>query len=157
MRYAIDETERRRAIQNEYNENHGIVPATIRKDIFELDPSLGAADYVAVPAKGGQTDKSPPKDPEELADFIEELRSEMLLAAESLEFEKAAELRDRLASAEKSLGKGGSGGRGAGRSGQKTGSSAKQGRSRTEAERGSQRRRGDRGSARRKPPARGKA
>ena len=49
MRYAIDETERRRARQTEYNEEHGITPQTIKKAVLEMDPSTGAGDYVVIP------------------------------------------------------------------------------------------------------------
>ena len=93
MRYAMDETERRRARQIEYNQEHGITPQTIRKAVLEMDPSTGASDYVVIPIlrKGEATE-----DPADIPARIEELRSEMLLAAEELEFEKAAELRDQV-------------------------------------------------------------
>jgi len=93
MRRAIDETERRRALQLVYNEERGITPKTVRKAVLEMDPSTGGSDYVVIPilrreeAAGDQVD---------LGAQIEELRSEMLLAAEELEFEKAAELRDQV-------------------------------------------------------------
>ena len=93
MRYALDETERRRARQSEYNEEHGITPRTITKAVLEMDPSTGAGDYVVIPIlRKGET----PDDPADIPARIEELRSEMLLAAEELEFEKAAELRDQI-------------------------------------------------------------
>jgi len=93
MRYAIEETERRRARQKEYNEKHGITPQTIKKAVLEMDPSTGAGDYVVIPIlrKGEGGD-----DPADIPARIEELRSEMLLAAEDLEFEKAAALRDQV-------------------------------------------------------------
>jgi len=93
MRYAIDETERRRARQTEYNAEHGITPQTIKKAVLEMDPSTGSADYIVIPVlrKGEVLD-----DPAEIPARIEELRSEMMLAAEELEFEKAAELRDQV-------------------------------------------------------------
>jgi excinuclease ABC subunit B len=93
MRYALEETERRRARQHEYNEEHGITPQTIQKAVLEMDPSTGVGDYVVIPIlRKGET----PKDPADIPARIEELRSEMLLAAEDLEFEKAAELRDQI-------------------------------------------------------------
>ncbi len=93
MRYALDETQRRRARQTEYNEQHGITPMTITKAVLEMDPSSGARDYVVIPIlRKGET----PDDPADIPARIEELRSEMLLAAEELEFEKAAELRDQI-------------------------------------------------------------
>jgi len=93
MRYALDETQRRRARQTEYNEEHGITPRTITKAVLEMDPSSGAGDYVVIPIlRKGEI----PEDPADIPARIEELRSEMLLAAEELEFEKAAELRDQI-------------------------------------------------------------
>jgi excinuclease ABC subunit B len=93
MRYAIEETERRRARQAEYNEEHGITPQTVNKAVLEMDPSTGAGDYVVIPIlRKGEASA-------DLADIpaqIEELRSEMLLAAEELDFEKAAGLRDQV-------------------------------------------------------------
>jgi excinuclease ABC subunit B len=93
MRHAIDETERRRERQIEYNEEHGITPQTVRKAVLEMDPSTGSGDYVVIPVlRKGEM----PEDPTDIPARIEELRSEMLLAAEELEFEKAAELRDQV-------------------------------------------------------------
>jgi excinuclease ABC subunit B len=93
MRYALEETQRRRARQAEYNEAHGITPQTIKKAVLEMDPSTGAGDYVVIPIlRKGEM----PKDPADIPARIEELRSEMLLAAEDLEFEKAAALRDQI-------------------------------------------------------------
>ena len=93
MRRAIDETERRRARQIDYNEARGITPQTVRKAVLEMDPSTGGSDYVVIPVlRKGEA----PADPADIGARIEELRSEMLLAAEELEFEKAAELRDQV-------------------------------------------------------------
>ncbi|MEM9194018.1 MAG: excinuclease ABC subunit UvrB [Myxococcota bacterium] len=91
MAQAMEETGRRRELQAKYNEEHGITPETIRKAIFEMDPSAGGRDYVAVarPTKEGVD--------ENVVEKAERLRSEMLMAAERLEFELAAELRDELA------------------------------------------------------------
>jgi len=93
MRYAMEETERRRARQAQYNEEHGITPQTIVKAVLEMDPSTGAGDYVVIPilTKGEASDTAA-----DVPARIEELRSEMLLAAEELEFEKAARLRDQV-------------------------------------------------------------
>ncbi|HLM71239.1 MAG TPA: excinuclease ABC subunit UvrB, partial [Polyangiaceae bacterium] len=95
MKYAISETNRRRERQTAYNVEHGITPATVVKAILDLSPTSGARDYYAVPkgpakgdgGKGAEID---------LAERIEELRQEMFAAAENLEFEKAARLRDQL-------------------------------------------------------------
>ncbi len=93
MQHAIDETARRRGRQIEYNEEHGITPQTVEKAVLEMDPSTGAGDYVVIPIlRSGEE----PSDPADVPARIEELKSEMLLAAEELEFEKAAELRDRI-------------------------------------------------------------
>ena len=94
MGHAIGETDRRRSLQEAYNLEHGITPETIRKAVFEMDVASGTADYVAIPIlRRGEAAADPTKIPE----LIEELRSEMLLAAEQLDFEKAAQLRDEMA------------------------------------------------------------
>ena len=85
MRRAIDETERRRKIQNEYNEKHGIVPKTVIKDVRKAIETIELA----------EEDLSiMPEDDFEV--MIANLNDEMITAAENLEFEKAAELRDRI-------------------------------------------------------------
>ncbi|MGB5811516.1 MAG: excinuclease ABC subunit UvrB [Polyangiales bacterium] len=90
MQRAIDETERRRERQNAYNAEHEITPRTITKAVLEMDPSTGAGDYVVIPIlRAGE-------EPADIPARIEELKSEMLLAAEQLEFEKAAQLRDQI-------------------------------------------------------------
>jgi excinuclease ABC subunit B len=93
MARAIEETTRRREIQKRYNEERGITPETIRKSITSMMPDSGEADYMTVPALRPDelTD-----DPARRREVLEELRAEMLLAAEQLEFERAAELRDRI-------------------------------------------------------------
>ena len=93
MRQAIDETERRRERQIAYNKEHGIEPKTIRKAILNMDPSVGQNDYVAIPILDKNASKTTSKD---LPAAIEETRALMLVAAEQLEFEEAAKLRDRL-------------------------------------------------------------
>ncbi len=93
MRRAIGETNRRRIIQQKYNEDHGITPASVVKAIFDLSPASGARDYFAVP-KGPRVGN---KDAElDVSDQLEALRQEMFSAAENLEFEKAARLRDQI-------------------------------------------------------------
>jgi excinuclease ABC subunit B len=91
MRRAIDETDRRREIQTKYNEEHGIVPASIVKAVRDLTDSVRAAaeekEKVAVGARM-------PKD--EIARLIKELEKQMKQAAQELEFEKAALLRDQI-------------------------------------------------------------
>jgi excinuclease ABC subunit B len=98
MRYAMGETNRRREIQTAYNEKHGITPATVVKAILDLSPTSGARDYYAVPkgsAKGGDG-AGKGESPMDLVDRIEALRQEMFAAAENLEFERAARIRDQI-------------------------------------------------------------
>ncbi len=90
MRKTIHETNRRRAIQADYNERHGIEPQTIQKAILDLDVQ---ADYSTVPV-GDATDL--PDDLHTIRDEMKKVREQMLQAAGNLEFEEAAKLRDRL-------------------------------------------------------------
>src|SRR5882724_2127377 len=99
MKYAISETYRRRAIQVAYNTEHNITPATIKRAIFDMNPASGQTDYYAVPKSGARekpgAGKSEPSEFEVL-ERIEAVRQEMFAAAESLQFETAARLRDEL-------------------------------------------------------------
>ncbi|MCQ2456930.1 MAG: UvrB/UvrC motif-containing protein, partial [Clostridia bacterium] len=95
MKRAIDETERRRAIQQAYNEEHGITPTTIKKEVRELI-SIGASADSKKSKKGARPTAEIPKDPTERREKIEELRAEMQKAARELRFEEAAYLRDRI-------------------------------------------------------------
>jgi excinuclease ABC subunit B len=92
MDYAIGETRRRRALQQEYNAEHGITPETVRKALFQMDAASGGADWSTAPKGSIEVDV----EPEAIPERVEELRSEMLVAAEALEFERAAELRDEI-------------------------------------------------------------
>ena len=99
MKFAISETYRRRAIQVAYNTEHGITPATIKRAIFDLNPASGQTDYYAVPKSGAReradgTVKEPSEF--EVLEKIEAVRQEMFAAAETLQFETAARLRDEL-------------------------------------------------------------
>ena len=92
MRLAIDETNRRRQIQQKYNEEHGITPTTIKKAVREL---------IAISKTAMENDKQFKKDPEsmdakELNRLIKELTKKMHQAAAELNFEEAALLRDRM-------------------------------------------------------------
>ena len=102
MKYAISETNRRRALQETYNEEHGITPTTIVRAVMNINPAAGTIDYYNIPRtpKGG----APATDDVDLAEKIQALRLEMFAAAENLEFEKAARLRDELKRAEGILG-----------------------------------------------------
>jgi excinuclease ABC subunit B len=95
MQRAIDETNRRRAVQQEYNRIHGIVPQTIQKAIGESLQAVCEADYLTVPLARESADE-PELDAADLAERVAELRKEMREAARQLEFERAAELRDRI-------------------------------------------------------------
>ena len=90
MRTALDETARRRAIQLGYNEQHGIEPAGISKEIRDITDGLRVAEES--PAYVVATDL--PRD--ELLRMIKELESQMKSAARELEFERAAQLRDQI-------------------------------------------------------------
>ncbi len=94
MRRAIDETERRRTIQGDYNQEHGITPETIRKQIPGSLIDLCEADYVTVPIAAETEPRY--RSRAELAKEIERLRQEMREAAQALEFERAADLRDEI-------------------------------------------------------------
>lgn len=91
MRGAIDETERRRKIQMEYNEKHGITPETVIRAVKDIAMGTG------VKKVEGERRIDPKKIPrEEMARFIRELEEQMDIASMNLEFEKAAELRDEI-------------------------------------------------------------
>ena len=100
MERAISETERRRAIQMQYNEEHGIVPKTIHK---EIRASIEATKIAEDENGYDLSDVSKLKDKKDIGDAIIILRSEMMEAAEKLEFEKAAQIRDKIMELEKKL------------------------------------------------------
>ncbi|MDR2055772.1 MAG: excinuclease ABC subunit UvrB [Desulfovibrio sp.] len=100
MKAAIDETARRRTKQSAFNEQFHIIPRSTRKSLesplyslySEKEPSRGGKRG----RKAGATAGSPPKTAEEAATAIQKLEKEMRLAARDLEFEQAAELRDKI-------------------------------------------------------------
>ena len=99
MRNAIEETNRRREIQEAYNEEHGITPTTIKKAVRDL---------IAVSKAVAETEVKLKKDPEsmskkELKDLISQLEKQMRQAAADLNFEQAAELRDKMIELKKNL------------------------------------------------------
>jgi len=94
MRQAMNETDRRRRVQEEYNATHGITPASIVKNIADVLSSVYERDYVTVPKDADERDRF--KTRAELEAFIARLDREMKEAAANLEFERAAALRDRL-------------------------------------------------------------
>ena len=94
MDQAILETNRRRKIQEEYNRVHHITPQTVRKSIQNILASIYEADYLTIPAVAdGKEEYLPPQD---IPAVIEKLKREMKDAASRLEFEHAAEIRDRI-------------------------------------------------------------
>ncbi|MCB9764258.1 MAG: excinuclease ABC subunit UvrB [Alphaproteobacteria bacterium] len=99
MQKAIDETCRRRAIQEAYNAEHGITPRTIRRDVTSPLAAVMGADGEAPESTGRR--REPPQDAKDITlsqvpQTIKRLRAEMKAAAAKLEFEQAAQLRDRL-------------------------------------------------------------
>jgi len=95
MKVALSETGRRRSMQEAYNREHGITPESIRKSIGELLSSVYEADYVGVP-EVAETPEERYRTLEDLDKEIKVLEKRMREAAKALEFEKAAEIRDRL-------------------------------------------------------------
>ena len=92
MRAAIDETERRRKIQDEYNKAHGIVPQTVKKSVREVIEATKAAEEEA-----NYKGKSPLElTKKELKEYVKKLEKEMKQAAADLQFERAAMLRDQI-------------------------------------------------------------
>ncbi len=100
MEKAIHETERRRALQEAYNAEHGITPVTIRRAIDNPLAELVAGDFVEVDVASrlpGRKSKGPPDvTVKDAPKVLDKLRKEMKAAAGKLEFERAAELRDRI-------------------------------------------------------------
>ncbi|NLN28046.1 MAG: excinuclease ABC subunit UvrB [Firmicutes bacterium] len=97
MRRAIDETERRRAIQMAHNEKYGITPETVRKRVAEVIRA-SADGYEEATARTSKVQEAVAQlTAEEIAERIKALEQEMFAAAEELEFERAAELRDEIA------------------------------------------------------------
>ena len=102
MQRAIDETDRRRAKQVAFNEAHGITPQTIRKQVADVmegarAPGPGEARKAPRRARDRRGAKvEVPEDPKALGRLLEKLEKQMLEHARNLEFEQAAEIRDRI-------------------------------------------------------------
>ncbi|GAM09224.1 uvrABC system protein B [Geobacter sp. OR-1] len=94
MQSCIDETGRRRTLQLEYNEDHGITPQTVQKGLRTILESIEEKDYAVLPLAAETDEEYLPL--ASIPRTIKGLRKEMLAAAKDLEFEKAAELRDRI-------------------------------------------------------------
>lgn len=90
MKAAIDETQRRRRIQQAYNEERGITPQSIQKAVRDIAERVQAVAETRAPYEAGSLDK------QEVARLVKDLESQMKAAARALEFEKAALLRDRI-------------------------------------------------------------
>ncbi|MBI2352587.1 MAG: excinuclease ABC subunit UvrB, partial [Deltaproteobacteria bacterium] len=93
MRRALDETNRRRRLQAAFNKKHGITPQTVVKSLGARLVEVYEADYVTVPLVAEKAGKYKPED---IPRLVQQLKKEMKRAAGNLEFEKAAELRDRI-------------------------------------------------------------
>jgi excinuclease ABC subunit B len=100
MQRAIEETRRRRKIQEQYNQEHGITPETIRKSIRSGIESEAAAHARSNAAVGRAEEAQYITD-----EYVSELEAEMYAAAENLEFERAAALRDRIQQMRSQMGK----------------------------------------------------
>ena len=99
MRMAIDETERRRALQEQYNKEHGITPQTIKKAVRDL---------ISISKEVARTEETLQKAPEsmsrkELEKLIGDVQKQMKAAAAELNFEMAAELRDKMIELKRNL------------------------------------------------------
>lgn len=97
MQSAIDETKRRREIQMHYNIEHGITPKTIEKGIRKGIEATVVADEEAIYGNVNETDEA------SIKESIENLQEEMMEAAQNLQFERAAELRDKIKELEEKL------------------------------------------------------
>ena len=91
MKSAIDETDRRRAIQQAYNDENGIIPETIRKSVRDVIEATKEIDE-SMDAYEGKSPLELTK--KELKDYIKKLETEMKQCAQDLQFERAAQLRD---------------------------------------------------------------
>jgi excinuclease ABC subunit B len=94
MRRAIEETSRRRAIQEEYNRREGIRPAGIRKGVSDVLAGISERDYAEIPVAAESLEEYRSLD--DLERVVRELEEQMREAARRLDFERAAQLRDRL-------------------------------------------------------------
>ncbi len=96
IRRALGETSRRRARQEAYNREHGITPESVRKNISSLLESVYEADYAPIPKVELEPEQQGWLSPDEIDRQVGKLEKQMKEAAKALEFEQAAELRDRI-------------------------------------------------------------
>ena len=101
MRAALDETDRRRTIQTAYNTEHGLVPKTVRKAIHGVEALQRGQTETAKTASA--SDAAAKMDLAELRQLVERRREEMRAAAQDLQFERAATLRDEVKELERLL------------------------------------------------------
>ena len=94
LKFAIDETNRRRAIQGAYNKKHGITPASIKKEIRNILESIYEADYYTIPVAAEEGGKYISGD--EMPRLISNMEKEMHAFASKMQFEKAAAMRDKI-------------------------------------------------------------
>lgn len=96
MQSCIDETERRRIKQLEYNQEHGITPETVRKEMRSILGSIEEKDYYTPPGAVAEASEEYVIAPKDIPKLVKKLRKEMLTAAKELDFERAAVLRDKV-------------------------------------------------------------
>ncbi len=96
MQACIDETQRRREKQLAWNQEHGITPETVRKSMQTILGSIEEKDYYTPKVSAAETPEEYGVAPKDIPKLVKKLRKEMLGAAKQLDFEKAAELRDRV-------------------------------------------------------------
>ncbi|HBB69010.1 MAG TPA: excinuclease ABC subunit B, partial [Geobacter sulfurreducens] len=94
MQSCLDETARRRALQEAFNTEHGITPQTVKKGLRTILESIEERDYYTVAAVAETREEYISAD--EIPKRVKKLRKEMLDAAKKLEFERAADLRDQI-------------------------------------------------------------
>ena len=99
MRRTIEVTERRRKVQTEYNEAHGITPEGIKKEIVDVLSSIYEKDYYTIPLD--EFEEQGIHQPKKLTKVMKKLKREIDDAAKKWDFERAAQLRDRLLKLEK--------------------------------------------------------
>jgi excinuclease ABC subunit B len=102
MQKALEETSRRRTIQQEYNKKHNIIPRTIKTKIHAL-LELERASSVVKTDKASNELQNIINDPKKLKSYIDALRKQMRTCASNLEFEEATKLRDQIFTLEEAL------------------------------------------------------
>jgi excinuclease ABC subunit B len=96
MQTCLDETERRRTRQLAYNQEHGITPETVKKEMRTVLGSIEEKDYYTPPGGVAEASEEYAAAPRDIPKLVKRLRKEMLAAAKELDFERAASLRDKV-------------------------------------------------------------